>query len=58
MSAALELGATISHHHGVGLARAKWVADEMGNWVWVWRGVKEGIDPEGVMNPRALGGAP
>jgi alkyldihydroxyacetonephosphate synthase len=58
MSAALELGATISHHHGVGLARAKWVADEMGGWVWVWRGVKEGIDPEGVMNPRALGGAP
>jgi alkyldihydroxyacetonephosphate synthase len=58
MNAALELGATISHHHGVGLARAKWVADEMGGWVWVWRGVKEGIDPEGVMNPRALGGAP
>jgi alkyldihydroxyacetonephosphate synthase len=58
MNAALELGATISHHHGVGLARAKWVADEMGGWVWVWRGVKEGIDPEGVMSPRALGGAP
>lgn len=58
MSAALELGATISHHHGVGLARAKWVADEMGGWVWVWRGVKEGVDPEGIMNPRALGGAP
>ena len=58
MKAALELGATISHHHGVGLARARWVADEMGGWVSVWRGVKEGIDPEGVMNPRALGGAP
>ena len=58
MSAALELGATISHHHGVGLARSKWVADEMGDWVWVWRGVKEGIDPEGIMNPRAIGGAP
>jgi alkyldihydroxyacetonephosphate synthase len=58
MSAALELGATISHHHGVGLARAKWVADEMGDWVWVWRGVKEGIDPEGIMSPRAIGGVP
>ncbi len=58
MSTALELGATISHHHGVGQARARWVADEMGDWIWVWRGVKEGIDPEGVMNPRALGGAP
>jgi alkyldihydroxyacetonephosphate synthase len=56
MSAALELGATISHHHGVGQARARWVADEMGGWMSVWRAVKEGLDPEGVMNPRALGG--
>jgi alkyldihydroxyacetonephosphate synthase len=58
MSAALELGATISHHHGVGRARARWVADEMGGWVWVWRAVKEGIDPEGIMNPNSLGGVP
>jgi alkyldihydroxyacetonephosphate synthase len=57
MSAALELGATISHHHGAGQARARWVADEMGGWMRVWRAVKEGLDPEGVMNPRALGGA-
>ena len=57
MSAALELGATISHHHGVGQARARWVADEMGGWMRVWRAVKAGLDPEGIMNPRALGGA-
>jgi alkyldihydroxyacetonephosphate synthase len=57
MSAALELGATISHHHGVGQARARWVADEMGGWMRVWRAVKEGLDPEGIMNPRAVGGA-
>ena len=56
MSAALELGATITHHHGVGQARARWVADEMGGWMRVWRAVKEGIDPGGLMNPRALGG--
>jgi alkyldihydroxyacetonephosphate synthase len=58
MSAALELGATISHHHGVGRVRARWVADEMGGWMRVWRAVKAGIDPEGIMNPRAVGGAP
>ena len=58
MSAALDLGATISHHHGVGRARARWVADEMGGWVWVWRAVKEGIDPEGIMNPNSIGGVP
>jgi alkyldihydroxyacetonephosphate synthase len=57
MSAALELGATISHHHGVGQARARWVADEMGGWMRVWRAVKAGLDPDGIMNPRALGGA-
>jgi alkyldihydroxyacetonephosphate synthase len=57
MTAALELGATISHHHGTGQVRSRWVADEMGGWMRVWRVVKEGIDPTGMMNPRALGGA-
>jgi alkyldihydroxyacetonephosphate synthase len=56
MSIALELGATISHHHGVGQARARWVADEMGGWMRVWRSIKESIDPKGIMNPRAVGG--
>ena len=57
MSAALELGATISHHHGVGQVRSRWIADEMGGWMKVWRAVKEGLDPQGIMNPRAVGGA-
>jgi alkyldihydroxyacetonephosphate synthase len=56
MSAALELGATISHHHGTGQARARWVADEMGGWMRVWRAVKESLDPNAIMNQRALGG--
>jgi alkyldihydroxyacetonephosphate synthase len=56
MTAALELGATISHHHGVGRVRARWVADEMGGWMRVWQSIKESIDPKGVMNPRAVGG--
>ena len=57
MTAALELGATIGHHHGTGQARARWVADEMGGWMRVWRALKVGIDPTGTLNPRALGGA-
>jgi alkyldihydroxyacetonephosphate synthase len=56
MTAALELGATISHHHGTGQARARWVADEMGGWMTVWRAVKNGLDAAGIMNPRAMGG--
>jgi alkyldihydroxyacetonephosphate synthase len=57
MTAALELGATISHHHGTGQARARWVAGELGGWMSVWKSVKRAIDPAGIMNPRALGGA-
>ena len=56
MSTALRLGATISHHHGVGKVRARWVADEMGGWMRVWRSIKDGLDPTGIMNPRAVGG--
>jgi alkyldihydroxyacetonephosphate synthase len=56
MSAATELGATISHHHGVGQVKARWVAAEMGGWMRVWRAVRDGIDTEGIMNPRAVGG--
>ena len=56
MSSAIELGATITHHHGTGLARSRWVAAEMGGWMSVWRAVREGIDPSGIMNPRAVGG--
>jgi alkyldihydroxyacetonephosphate synthase len=58
MTAALELGATISHHHGTGQVRSRWVADEMGGWMRGWRAVREGIDPAGTMNPRAVGGTP
>jgi alkyldihydroxyacetonephosphate synthase len=57
MSVAMELGATISHHHGVGQVRARWVADEMGGWMRVWRSIRESLDPNGVMNPRGVGGA-
>jgi len=56
MSIALDLGATISHHHGVGRVRARWVADEIGGWMRVWRSIKESVDPKGIMNPRAVGG--
>ena len=58
MSAALELGATISHHHGVGQVRSRWVAAEMGGWMRVWQAVRQGLDPDGTMNHKAVGGAP
>jgi len=57
MTAAIELGATISHHHGTGQVRARWVGDELGGWVHVWRSIRASIDPAQVMNPRAVGGS-
>ncbi|HZA20016.1 MAG TPA: FAD-linked oxidase C-terminal domain-containing protein, partial [Actinomycetota bacterium] len=55
MKACLEAGGTISHHHGIGRMRARWLPDELGPWLDVLRGVKKVIDPHGIMNPGALG---
>jgi alkyldihydroxyacetonephosphate synthase len=56
MEAALSVGATISHHHGVGQARAAWIRREMGGWWAVWESVRRALDPQNVLNPNALGG--
>jgi alkyldihydroxyacetonephosphate synthase len=56
MEAALRGGATISHHHGVGQARAAWIRRELGGWWDVWRAVRDGLDPGRSGNPHALGG--
>lgn len=48
--------ATISHHHGVGQARAGWVRQELGGWWPVWQSIRAALDPGGVLNPNALGG--
>ena len=56
MEAALQHGATISHHHGVGQVRAPWIDRELAGWREVWEAVRSGLDPAGIMNPRALGG--
>jgi alkyldihydroxyacetonephosphate synthase len=54
--AALAAGGTISHHHGVGLARVPWLADELGDGgVEVLRRVKAALDPHGTLNPGTLG---
>lgn len=56
MAAALALGATITHHHGVGQARAPWLASELGGWAEVWRSVRTGLDPGRTMNRHGMGG--
>jgi alkyldihydroxyacetonephosphate synthase len=56
MRAAQAHGATISHHHGVGQARAAWIRRELGEWWQAWERIRTALDPAGRLNPRALGG--
>jgi alkyldihydroxyacetonephosphate synthase len=58
MRACLETGATISHHHGIGLQRAPWMEAEHGTGLDVLRRVKHALDPAGIMNPGKLGLGP
>lgn len=55
MPACLEAGGSISHHHGIGRRRAKWLPDELDGWWDVLVSVKKTLDPNGIMNPGALG---
>ena len=53
--AVLANGGSLSHHHGVGLNRARFVADALGDGLDVLRTVKSGLDPRGILNPGKLG---
>lgn len=55
MEAALETGASISHHHGAGLARTPYVERSLGNGVEVMQRIKDALDPTNIMNPGKLG---
>ncbi len=55
-AAALAAGGTCTHHHGIGLLRAPWLAEELGPvGMDVLRGVKGVLDPKGLLNPGKLG---
>ncbi|SNT05390.1 FAD-binding oxidoreductase [Actinoplanes regularis] len=48
-------GATITHHHGVGRAHRPWYTREIGDvGVAALRGVKQALDPHGILNPGIL----
>ena len=48
-------GAAISHHHGIGLNRGRFVARALGPGLSVLQAVKDGLDPHGILNPGKLG---
>lgn len=58
LGACLAAGGTVSHHHGIGLAKAPWFEREVGPvGLSVIRRQKAALDPGGILNPGKLGGA-
>jgi alkyldihydroxyacetonephosphate synthase len=53
--AVLASGGVLSHHHGVGLHRGRFVAEALGPAFDVLVATKQALDPNGVLNPGKLG---
>ena len=47
--------ASLSHHHGVGLNRARFVREALGDAFGVLAAAKAALDPHGILNPGKLG---
>jgi alkyldihydroxyacetonephosphate synthase len=54
-NAALAAGAALSHHHGVGLNRSRYVRAALGDAYDVLVSTKLALDPHGILNPGKLG---
>jgi len=52
--AALSAGATLSHHHGVGLSKRSGMTREHGAMLKVGHALKHTLDPHNIMNPGKL----
>ena len=53
--AVLANGGALSHHHGVGLNRSRFVRDALGPAFDVLAATKHALDPNGILNPGKLG---
>ncbi|NHJ39404.1 MAG: FAD-binding oxidoreductase [Asgard group archaeon] len=50
----LQNGGSISHHHGVGINRTKWMKQEWGDTLDTLRKIKQCLDPKNILNPGKL----
>jgi alkyldihydroxyacetonephosphate synthase len=53
--ATLAHGAAISHHHGIGLNRSRFLPRALGSGFGVLVTLKNALDPRGILNPGKLG---
>ncbi len=55
LSAAIDLGGTISAEHGIGVAKADWLERLKGPAAYsALRAIKQALDPAGILNPGVL----
>jgi alkyldihydroxyacetonephosphate synthase len=48
-------GGAVSHHHGIGINRGRYLSDALGDSFAVLVALKAALDPAGVLNPGKLG---
>jgi len=53
--AVFDHGGNLSHHHGVGLNRARFVPQALGSALPILQTLKTALDPKGIMNPGKMG---
>jgi alkyldihydroxyacetonephosphate synthase len=55
LEATTRVGGTISHHHGVGLLKAPFMAAEHREAMAIFEAAKASLDPDGILNPGKMG---
>jgi alkyldihydroxyacetonephosphate synthase len=55
LEATTRVGGTISHHHGVGLLKAPYMAGEHREAMAIFEAAKASLDPDGIFNPGKMG---
>ncbi|MFZ5897556.1 MAG: FAD-binding oxidoreductase [Myxococcota bacterium] len=54
LAAAIDSGASLSHHHGIGRSKAPRLGEELGRALTLQRALKSAWDPDGILNPGVL----
>jgi alkyldihydroxyacetonephosphate synthase len=55
LEATTRVGGTISHHHGVGLLKAPYMAGEHREAMAIFEAAKQSLDPDNIFNPGKMG---
>ncbi|MFA5775044.1 MAG: FAD-linked oxidase C-terminal domain-containing protein, partial [Ilumatobacteraceae bacterium] len=53
--AAISAGSSVSHHHGIGINRGRFMAEALGGAFGVLQTLKSALDPADILNPGKLG---